>query len=591
MPALSNVAKFAAPAPSWSSVAGRRDSTIISTATWGQAPNWILGLPSSVVVPSDATFPYIVASNVPAKINNPDGFAYTVSISGAHDAALFYDSANGNLVLNQPVGAVNNTIQLALSLGGRGANILSSSIAISFSPATVSWFTLPTLSCDRSLPFPQTLLANVRSGYLSDPGNQVDTVSLQAVNVTGLRYDAVSDSIIQDTDPGADGFDDVNMAATLKTATVTALQDFNTRVSNPNVIWAHNWDTAAEVDAFRLAGDQTNDPSSTYRPSQAVTVAWDTTDKLSGSGCMRITNPAGSAEGGNWGRPFNPLTGTGVGQNPAANGSIPKFAWAPVSGGLQTQRWTHGGFFGPPDLQSANPGWYIGQRFLLQLRVKMDPRCTHASIQEVGKLFWLSLTAGTSNASQIVTHSKGTDNQNGTTGALNYHNMYGAYDGGSGYAPIGPNDHAGQTGSELGTPYCDYRAGSGTHNTTHCWAYSGGWDTLLYDVIVGHDNGNDTTMKVYAAHEGEHTYTMIWNVTFNKGYQQPDASNGGTNQYGSLYVRPGINCFEPGFYVNKFEYTYSTTTDAWHKYGEAILAKAPDLVTDARLILPCPQFP
>lgn len=367
--------------------------------------------------------------------------------------------------------------------------------------------------------------------------------------------------------------------------------DWASRSTGPNVVWAHNWDSLAEVRAFQVAGDQTNDPSGTYRPSQFSTLTWDQTDHLSGSGCMMITNPSGSIEAGNWARPFSPLSsGSGIGSNPACNGSLAKFPWAPVSGQLQTGRWTNGGYFAPQDIgQNFPTNWWLGQRFILQMRVKMDPRCTHPSIREVGKVCWFSLTASTSNASQMVVHSKGTGPGpfGGVVGGPNYFNIYGTGSGGTDPIPFNSGgDHKGQFNSDLGTPYCDY----GNGIVQHCWSWSGGWDTILMDLIVGHDGQADTSMKIYAANQGVYSYTKIWDQpNFVKNYEQPAGT--GTEQFSSQYVRPGINAWIPGYYVNKFEYSYSTTTDAWHKYGEAILARAPDLVTDARTIIPCPQYP
>jgi hypothetical protein len=79
------------------------------------------------------------------------------------------------------------------------------------------------------------------------------------------------------------------------------------------------------------------------------------------------------------------------------------------------------------------------------------------------------------------------------------------------------------------------------------WAYSGGWDTLLYHFTPGTANVSgsegtpgggagslvkDTRMEVWAAHEGATSYTKIWDTSYRAVYENQAQYSPGHIKYG-----------------------------------------------------------
>jgi len=247
-----------------------------------------------------------------------------------------------------------------------------------------------------------------------------------------------------------------------------------------------------------------NDPLAKGSP-YASNTAWVASGGADGGGYMRLYRPTGTVgDGTYWWRPFSPLTGAsnGRGQNdPGAGGTLP----------LQTYTATDGGSALYNYMDRARPGWYghadyhntgafDGTDFWVQVRVKIDPRRTKAGNVVNGKLLNFSTTRLSYTNQEIVTVSAyPTPAGEGTP------NIHAMYDGTYGYLRD---------------------KGVGTKNPTN-WAYSFGWDTLLYHVTPGHQNTvtgtivKDTRLEVWAARQGETQYTKIWDVMYDAWFDTP----------------------------------------------------------------------
>ena len=164
-----------------------------------------------------------------------------------------------------------------------------------------------------------------------------------------------------------------------------AEDDWQARISDPGVVWFHDFRTDAEVDQFRWAGGTGNDPGDLGRPN---TVRRLTNDGITGS-CLEIFRPAGSSDGAVWWRPFSPLdTGNGKPENdPAANDSLSVLPWTPSQGGSEMERWQPG-YYGHANYHAGHPGRFDGTEYYFQCRVKMDPRRTGQP--DGGKLFYFT---------------------------------------------------------------------------------------------------------------------------------------------------------------------------------------------------------
>lgn len=269
--------------------------------------------------------------------------------------------------------------------------------------------------------------------------------------------------------------------------------DWQARISDPGVVWYHDFRTEAEVNAFRWAGGTGNDPGDLGRPN---TCLYNESDGITG-GCLEIFRPAGNREGAVWWRPYSALdTGTGKPENdPAANGTLPVRPWAPTQGGGQIGDFSPG-YYGNATYHSAHPGRFDGTDYFFQCRVKMDPR--RSGQRDGGKLFYFTRCDRSLTSQEIVTRSGEDGNVPG--GGHNYFSVQRS--GGTGLVDDDPGPQN-QVNGELGL--CDW-----PNTLGGCWEWSGGWDTLLYHVVPGLHNNGDTIFEVWAAHPGETTYTKIW---------------------------------------------------------------------------------
>ena len=142
-------------------------------------------------------------------------------------------------------------------------------------------------------------------------------------------------------------------------------------------------------------------------------------------------------------------------------------------------------------------------------------------------------------------------------GDQNYFSMYRSGSPPLESDPPGVNEHGNQPNSELG--YCRFDNSGG--NLKNCWAWSGGWDTVLYHIVPGRSSNNDTRIEVWAAHEGETQYTKIWD--------QPNANVpfDGVQGYNALICSAYQNAAE-------------TSVSIYHRFDQIIFS---------REFIACPQ--
>ncbi len=349
----------------------------------------------------------------------------------------------------------------------------------------------------------------------------------------------------------------------------TAAADWNARISGAGVVWHHNFDKAAEVDAFRWTGGYRggNDPRA-VGSAAAPRTSWVASGGADGGGYMQILRLAGSGDGGGdgtlWWRPFDPIFGAGNGRgvdDPGANGSIRPRSFLATDGGSETYNWSTG-WYGHSTYQNSS---FDGTEFYLQVRVMADPRRTTPGNTQVGKFVWFSTTPASYTQQELVTYSGQFVTPSSGVGAPNYHNIY----QGANYSPLRDVAVPAVSGTRIQVNsaiagVCDPYTGS----VGGCWAYSGGWDTLLYHLVPGRNGVAETRLEVYAAHPNQKAYTKIWDVIYPAVFDQ------GANTAGNA-MRNGWNALLLAIYQNA-----QTNSEYWHRFDQVIFS---------REFIPCPQ--
>lgn len=367
--------------------------------------------------------------------------------------------------------------------------------------ANVAWLTVPDFTFTEGTASRQSFAAYAPSGATSftlspdTPGITVDSDTKELV------YDGVT-------------------AATTYTNRVLSSntsqsEDWLDRINDPLVVWYHNFDSAAEVNAFRWTGNYGNDPNAIGR-QDADLVRWVETGGADGGGYLEIYRPAYAAgttryvDGVHWWRPFSALTGASNGRgedDPAADGTLPVGTLIATNGGSQTYNWTNSG--------NPNQGWYghssvqnsyfDGGDFWLQVRVMADPRRTTNPAVKVGKFSSFTTTRASYTTQELVTYSGYWSGATSSAyaGMPNVHNVYQGY----GYQELASVSTGSPRNPSSASP----------------WSYSFGWDTLLYHVSPGRQATNETVFQVWAARSGETSYTLIWDVVY-PAYYSADAT-------------------------------------------------------------------
>jgi hypothetical protein len=346
-----------------------------------------------------------------------------------------------------------------------------------------------------------------------------------------------------------------------------AAGDWATRISGPGVVWYHTFDNAAEVNQFRWTGayNSGNDPLGLGDGAQYVT--HQTSGGADGGGYLRIHYPLGSTSGrGNssWWRPFNPLTGAtnGRGSNdPGANGTLTPVAWGASNGSGTLLQWTstatNPGFYGHATEVAAAPTKFQGNDYYVQFRVRRaiapgPPPDTGSFTNITGKSFWLTTTVFSNPAQELVTYGASVGNGD-VAGVQPRHNVY--------------------VGQNFGNIVSQPNVSVATSNWDLNWRYTGGWDTLLYHITPGTQNGtgsNRTRIEVWAqrdltlfpAESGQ--YTKIWDVTYTQGFTT------GSNSTGAPSYN-GWNALLLSAYHNGAAFTTSAFNQ---EYDQVIFSKA-----------------
>ncbi|MBV6416818.1 MAG: hypothetical protein CMLOHMNK_01433 [Steroidobacteraceae bacterium] len=339
--------------------------------------------------------------------------------------------------------------------------------------------------------------------------------------------------------------------------------DWAARIAGAGVVWHHNFDSAAEVNQFRWTNGPGNDPGGLGPGGQYVT--HQASGGADGGGFMRLAYPLGNASGRGgsyWHRPFNPLTGAGNGRgvdDPGASGTIAPVAFVATQNGSVLYNWgneSNPGWYMHPAHQASYSGKFQGHDFWLQVRVRRaqrpgPPPDSGNYSYITGKNVWFTTTNSSYTAQEIVTYGQAAGED--VVGKYGRHRMYGGYN----YNPFGGSqDNESVTISNLNV----------------AWRYSGGWDTLLYHVTPGTNGGtgsNRTRIEVWAAHQGETSYTKIWDTLYTGHF------DGGSNSVGAPGL-PGWNALILAIYHNGSTFT---TTAFDFDYDQVIFSKQ---------FIPCP---
>lgn len=336
---------------------------------------------------------------------------------------------------------------------------------------------------------------------------------------TSFTLTPTTPGITVDSDTKELVYDGVTAATTytnrVLSSNTSQSEDWLDRINDPLVVWYHNFDSAAEVNAFRWTGNYGNDPNAIGR-QDADLVRWVETGGADGGGYLEIYRPAYAAgttryvDGVHWWRPFSALTGASNGRgedDPAADGTLPVGTLIATNGGSQTYNWTNSG--------NPNQGWYghssvqnsyfDGGDFWLQVRVMADPRRTTNPAVKVGKFSSFTTTRASYTTQELVTYSGYWSGATSSAyaGMPNVHNVYQGY----GYQELASVSTGSPRNPSSASP----------------WSYSFGWDTLLYHVSPGRQATNETVFQVWAARSGETSYTLIWDVVY-PAYYSADAT-------------------------------------------------------------------
>lgn len=313
--------------------------------------------------------------------------------------------------------------------------------------------------------------------------------------------------------------------------------DWVNRSTGLGVVFAHNFENAAEVYNFSWANNVGNqpDPNTTDQ-----TLLWDPTDGFAGGGNAMITIPTGGLSTGNLIRPFSALDGTSNGKgiaDPAANGTLPIRSWDHSAGFDQPWNFRNG-FYGHVDEQAAAPTWpniagatqtniWDGTDFYIQLRVKFSStrwqggvwNGTPGSGNPPGKLAFIDITPVTGYQETVV-RSPARWSWDRGAGAFDMYTVHGSFYGGELGNPQGPGDNTMQPGGSAAV--CTLG-----HSTLpqDCWEWpTDQWVTLLFHFIPGKQNDfitlnienildcpfPDAGIEVFYCLPGQTNYSLLW---------------------------------------------------------------------------------
>jgi len=378
--------------------------------------------------------------------------------------------------------------------------------------------------------------------------------------------------------------------------------NFAVRAGAPMVVWAHNFESASEVNQWRWVGGQMSpNPSG----SQAQWAS-DSTGNF-----LRITVPTGGNTSDGWirpmgafaaGQPVGTSGGNGNGlttDDPAANGTVRKVVWN-SSNTAEAYNYRQS-YFTNPVIQVAYPYWpsigdtgvYDGTEFWLQVKVRISSSRWNTG-NPGGKLIFVDVTAQLSDLQEVVVRSVNNTGSGTVVGYDFYQTnpllMYtsrGSYNNSTIDATQGGGDGAFSSGTSLepGGPYATSCTYGGADTAGNCWEFpSGEWTTLLFHMIPGQDTssytgtppaGNtsgwpfhDTTIEVWKCDVGDVGYTKIFEQ-FSLAWFYDTAPQSGTNGPTGQWHAPAFNEVSFSAYMNGVNSSIGWTQD----FSEAIFSK------------------
>ncbi len=326
--------------------------------------------------------------------------------------------------------------------------------------------------------------------------------------------------------------------------------DWQARIRGPGVVWYHDFRTDAEVDNFRWVGGRGNDPDDVIRPGLCIR---NTSDGITGGGCLELIYPVGSSAAPGWWRPFAPFSGSSNGKgtdDPAANGTLDLPPWDPtdrgVNEGFRRAYYANPAYIGASGFSRDR---FNGSEFWLQFRIKVDPNRFLAGTPSMGKLSFLATTQQTLN--QEIVQQNQRDRR-----ALWYTNFGSSPDTGGSMGTSGGATQPGGVYQDCGT----------LGGTSGCWLFNGGqWTTFLYHLVPGTDGNKDTLFEVFVAREGQTTYETLFTQLNTINFSETNLGH-----------PKGYNSFQPSNYMNN----QSTSVEWYQRYDQIIFSHE---------FIPCPK--
>jgi hypothetical protein len=337
--------------------------------------------------------------------------------------------------------------------------------------------------------------------------------------------------------------------------------DWLARSTGPGVMWAHNFDSAAEVGRFRFDNWGYNDVNNN---DPTNTVTWQP-DGFAGGGCVQIAVPTGGTANGGWMRPFQALPGD------RGYTSGPDWVGQYIGSASNWQV----GYYGHSSYHDTStnvingivtPTW-AGTDFYIQCRVKISASRFSAGNPD-GKLIFLGVTNLTPDQEVVVRSvQQGFWSVYTNFGSRNNSTLYDPQDGGSGpYNSLQP-------GGAYATTCGPGGPNPGYQSPGFCYYWPPDtWVTMLIHMIPGLQGGvgtpgnisnvdysntaaKNTGIQVWIAGPGQTSYTKIWDKQ---------------DYIWSFDPAPyGWNMFEPSAYMNNAPSAVGWT----HRYTQVIFSK------------------
>lgn len=333
--------------------------------------------------------------------------------------------------------------------------------------------------------------------------------------------------------PSSSAESQANNASDDECADTEAQKDWIARSSGPDVVWAHDFGSAAEVSQFRWASGYGNDPGA-VRPGSDW-VSWGAMDGIPGTRgkCLQILRPAGTNDPGQWIRPFSAIRAGDNGRSVDDAGASGRIAALPFNAQIAntTDRWVNGGYANADyhtDGVATDGCNYDGTEYYLQLRAKISrSRWRHGNEAYDGKFCVFQVT-GQVSAFDLVQQNTASGVYQiytafGSPGPLEFLYIPQATDPGPGtsYQPGGAFDKTCAYSSWAPGP--NYLAG----RKRSCWLYPvDSWFTVLIHVVPGHLTTDawgapDWGVQIWVAPYGAKTYTAVYDVANYRFYHYP----------------------------------------------------------------------